>query len=350
MTGSEGQYENILVRAPNWLGDVIMITPHVRALRGAFPKARISVLVKKPFAGVFENSDAVDEIIPFDSDRGWKNIFALKKVIKGRGFDLAVIFPRSFRSAFSIFLARVPNRIGYKVEMRGLMLTEALAREKDLLRTHRVNYYANLLAPLGITEVPDRTEIFPSDRDGERVRELLQFRGEGPLLAMHCGASYGTAKQWPHEKFAGLARKAREEFGATVVLIGGKAEAGAARKIAESADCDCIVTAGKTSVGELAALLRECDLLVTNDTGPMHVADAAGTRIVAIFGPTDPVTTSPYGPNARIVTVEAECSPCLKRVCPTDHRCMKDISVEIVLDEVRSMFAARADVDDGGKE
>ncbi len=350
MTGRDGQYENILVRAPNWLGDVIMITPHVRALRNAFPGARISVLVKKPFAGVFENSTAVDEIIPFDSDRGWKNIFAVKKAIKGRGFDLAVIFPRSFRSVLPIFLARVPRRIGYRVEMRAPMLTDALPREKDLLRTHRVNYYASLLAPLGITEVPDRTEIFPSARDGERVRDLLQFRGAGPLLAMHCGASYGTAKQWPHEKFAELARRTSEEFGATVALIGGKTEAGAARKIADSPDCDCIVAAGRTSVGELAALLRECDLLVTNDTGPMHVADAAGTGIVAIFGPTDPVTTSPYGPNARIVTVEAECSPCLKRVCPTEHRCMRDISVEIVLDEVRSMLAAPADADEGEKK
>jgi heptosyltransferase-2 len=339
------QYAKILVRAPNWLGDAVMLTPLLRALREAFPRAKISVVAKKGVAEVFGDNPTVDEIIPFRSDRGFRNIFALAKIIRRGRFDLALVFPRSFRSALSIFLARVPRRIGYRTEGRGLLLTDALPREKELLKTHRVNYYANILRPLGIERVPDRTEIFPSPADESWAGEFLsrvEGRADGPLVALHCGAAYGTAKQWPRDRFASLAALLNRRLGAKILLVGGPGEKELAEKIAASADCACLVSAGKTTVLQLAALLKRCDLLVTNDTGPMHVADAAGTKILAVFGPTDPVTTSPYGPNCRIVTADAECAPCLLRHCPTDHLCMTAVAVDAVFEEAAAMLGLKS--------
>ncbi|MFH1549459.1 MAG: lipopolysaccharide heptosyltransferase II, partial [Planctomycetota bacterium] len=340
------QYKRILVRAPNWLGDVIMLTPCIRALRDAFPDAHVGVLVKKNFADVFRQNPAVNEIIPFDSDRGLRKIFALRRLVKKGGFDLAIVFPRSFRSALPVSLARVPRRIGYGTEGRGFLLTDAVPREKELLKTHRVNYYAHLLRPLGVEKVPDRTEIFPSEDDFSWADRFLANAGsakETPLIALHCGAAYGTAKQWPHERFARLAGLLHKEYNARIIIVGGPGEKKPAEKIAADAGCDCKISAGKTTVLQLAALLKRCDLLVTNDTGPMHVADAAGTRILAVFGPTDPVTTAPYGRFHRIVTVNAGCAPCLLRECPTDHRCMTGVTVEMVLKETGRMLATKTE-------
>ena len=345
------EYKRILLRGVNWLGDAVMLTPAVRALRERFPDAHLAILCKSAFADVYRFSPCVDEIIEYDTDRGIRNIVSLARRIREGNYDLAVVFPRSFRSLLSVFLAGVPARIGYAAKGRRFFLTESPPRSREVLTTHRVNYYAKLLEPLGIERVPQKTEIHMDDGSAEWAGEFLAGRRRNPerkLVAMLCGATYGPAKQWFPERFAELARRLTEEGLAEILIVGGPAEVELAGRVEKEAAVPLVNAAGKTTVLQLAALIRRCDLFVGNDTGPMHVADAVGAPIVAIFGPTDVVTTRPCGKNHSIVTVNAECAPCLLRTCPTDHRCMVGITVDDVEQAVKELLATGKHLDEAG--
>jgi heptosyltransferase-2 len=215
-----------------------------------------------------------------------------------------------------------------------LFLSEALPRDDAALSTHQVNYYKRLLAPLGKAVFPELPFLKLSDSKKEWARKFLSSTGNighAFTVGLNPGAIYGPAKQWSTDRFMELARRLSSDHDCEIVIFGDKNTSPLARAINNEINGKAIDTTGKTDVLQLAALLESCDILVTNDTGPMHVACAVGTSVVAIFGSTDPKITSPLGPDAVVLQKPASCSPCLKRECPEGHYvCLKNITVDDV--------------------
>lgn len=330
----------ILVRGVNWVGDTILTYPSIRGLRDLFPHARISVLAAAHLVELWKAVPHVDEIIPFRNGRGggsaWEDLRLRRTLKKGR-FDLAVIFPRSFRSAWPVFLAGIPIRIGYQDEGRSLLLTHKIPRGEEVLRLHRVHYYLKLLEPLGHLGLVPSLRLVPREEDRDWAEKRLGGLGllDGrPLVGINPGAAYGLAKCWHPDRFAEVGRRLSEKRKAAALIFGRREEQDIANEILKSLGSGGVNFAGETHLLQLASLLERCHLLVTNDTGTMHVASAVGTPVVAIFGSTDPVTTGPWGDGHVVLRREVPCSPCLKRVCPTDHRCMKLVTVDEVEEAV----------------
>ena len=312
---------NVLVKAPNWLGDAVMALPLLRSLRAMDPGGRVGVLTRAAFADLYQGAP-VDEVLVHE--RGGPGPF-LRTVgeIKKRRFDAAVVVPRSFSAAFLAFAAGVPRRIGYRGRGRSLLLTDGLPRPSD--RRHRVLEYHHLLSALGAPPAvePPRLDLRP-----EAVAWAEQALPGGPWIGLNPGATYGAAKQWFPDRFAELGRRLSAR--GRIAVVGGPAEAELGRRVAEAVGGVCL--AGATTVSQLAAAIARCRLFVTNDTGPMHVADAVGTPVVAVFGPTDWIETPPYRPGHALVRHELPCAPCKRRVCPLGHHdCMKRVTVEDVL-------------------
>lgn len=323
--------ERILVKGVNWLGDAVMTLPAIKGLRSLFPAARISVLTKDNLADLYRGVSFVDETIP-EGDRGLAGMMRLTRRIQEGAFDTAVVFPASFRSALLIYLGGVPERIGFAKEGRSPLLTKAMRRDPDLLRRHRVEYFMRLLEPFGAVPRPTAPRVDPTYEDRAWAARTIEERlpGKGPLVAIHPGATYGNAKRWYPDRFAAVGARLSKERGARLAVIGGKAEIDVATEVARGIGAAATSFAGETSLLRLAALLERASVLVTNDTGPMHLAAAVGTPTVAVFGPTDPVTTRPYGDRHTVVRHAVECSPCLLRECPIDHRCMTRIPADEV--------------------
>ncbi len=334
-TGFKG-VDRILIRGVNWVGDTILTYPAVQRLKVGFPQSHLAVLVRESLVDLWKTFPYVDEVIPFQPRKGWRSLwedlrlgFSLRK----EKYDLAVVFPRSFRSAYQIFLARIPIRLGYRDEGRFLFLTHGIPRADDILQGHRIHYYQRLLDTLGIDERLYPPRVFLREEDRRWAKEKLERMGllDGrPLIGMNPGATYGLAKCWYPDRFGELGKRLVKKWRASVLLFGKAEEKPIAQEILRHLGEGGIDLTGQTGLLQLAALLENCRLLATNDTGTMHLAAAAGTPVVALFGPTDPVTTGPWGEGHRVVRKKVSCSPCLKRICPTDHRCMKDISVEEV--------------------
>lgn len=326
----------ILVRGVNWVGDTILTYPTIESLKRQFPEAKISILVLAHLADLWRTFPHIDEIIPFEKRSGMKAVMEdlrIRGILKRMRFDLGLILPRSFRSAFQTYLARIPIRIGYEDAGRSMLLTHRIVRREELLRGHRIYYYHELLKPLGrMGDVsPPRLPLREEDR--KWAGEYLDRRGliDGtPVIGFNPGAAYGSAKCWPAARFGELGKRLSEAWKAGVIVFGSETERKIAHQIFNRLGSRGVDLTGHTSLLQLAALLERCTLLVTNDTGTMHVATAVGTPVVAIFGPTDPSATGPWGMGHVVVKKEISCSPCFKRVCPTDHRCMEEITVEEV--------------------
>jgi heptosyltransferase-2 len=330
--------KGILVKGTNWIGDTIMSFPAVHSLRRLFPQAHISVLAKSRLAELWKANTDIDEVITYDMLKGVGRIFGelgIARRIKQKEIDLAVILPRSFSSAWMVFLGGIPHRIGYKGAARDWLLTEGIDRTPALLSKHRMYYYLHLIERLGSCPSFPLPSLSLNGKTEEWADDFLAHRGlEGELLiGVNPGATYGEAKCWPPERFIELGRRLRNEYGASILIFGSSRleEKELNASIAQGIGNGCLNLSGETSLLQLASLLRQCTLLVTNDTGTMHVAAAVGTRVVAIFGPTDPRTTSPLGKGHVIVRRAVPCSPCLKRVCPEGHHdCMRQITVQEV--------------------
>ena len=330
----------ILVRGVNWVGDTILAYPTVEYLKTLFPNSHVAVLAPGHLVDLWKTFPFVDEIIPFSKKGGLRSVWEdlnIAQSLRERRFDMAVILPRSFRSAFQVFLARIPIRIGYQDEGRSFFLTKGVKRTKKVLSDHRVYYYRKLLEPLGKATGYPSPRIYLREEDrkwaDQTIKDLKIPEGR-ILIGMNPGATYGLAKCWHPARFGELGKKLSWEHKATFLLFGTKGEAPIVKEILDHMGPAGIDLTGKTQLLQLAALLERCSLLVTNDTGTMHVATAVGTPVVAIFGSTDPVTTGPWGEGHVVVRKEMHCSPCLKRVCPTGHQCMESITVEDVAEAV----------------
>jgi heptosyltransferase-2 len=341
------QVNRILVRGVNWVGDTVLSYPTVQQLKTFFPKSHLAVLIPSYLVDLWKTFPYVDEIIPFQKKGGIGSIWEdlnLSQSLKERNFDLAVILPRSFRSAFHIYLARIPIRIGYQDEWRSLFLTHGIRRRKEFLHAHRVHYYQKLIEPLGKIESPPSPQIFLREEDRRWADQALKDLGileEKPLIGMNPGAIYGLAKCWYPDRFGELGKRLVEKWQTKVLLFGKEEERPIVHEILRHLGTKGIDLTGKTGLLQLAALLERCALLVTNDTGTMHVATAVGTRVVALFGSTPPLTTGPWGDAHVVVKKDVDCSPCWKRVCPTDHRCMELITVDEVEEVVDEQLRHR---------
>ena len=325
-TGSKNvpHMNHLVIFAPNWLGDAVMALPAIADVSRAASDARIAVAAQVSIAPLFTLVEGVTEVVSVAA-------------VGGRSFDTALLLPNSFHAAFVAWRAGIPERWGYGTELRGPLLTRAVATPA---RGHQASSYQHLVQALGFPGGPPQPRLQAGADRRRAGAELLRAKGwdeKRPLVALAPGAAYGSAKRWPAESFgavaAGLARD-----GVGVVLIGsaGDVRAGVDVEHVSKESFSAMNLIGRTDLPTLAGVLANCRALVTNDSGAMHFAAALGVPVTAMFGPTNEHETRPLGTVAPVVlTHDVWCRPCMLRECPIDHRCMRGITVDGVLSSVR---------------
>jgi heptosyltransferase-2 len=335
----------ILIKAVNWLGDVVITLPAMRVVRRAFPDAHLAVLIKRELASFFDGDHLLDEVIPYSVARGLGGLNDRLKIVgelRSRHFDLAVLMPNSFESALWVTGAGIPRRAGYALDARGAMLTHKAAPPRDALEGHQSRYWmAMIRETLGIEGDANDLAISPAPWHVATMREWLgthRSRVNAPLIAIAPAAAYGPAKEWPAKKFAAVIDALADRLGAECVLVGAPSERAKCEEVASMASSGAIVSAGETSVGELIALLSISSGFVGNDSGCMHVAGALGIPTVAIFGSTNPLRTGPGGARSRVIRHPLECSPCLARTCRFGHyQCLNQIEPQEALEALSAL-------------
>ncbi len=388
----------LLVRGVNWIGDAVMTTPALLRLREALPETHITLLTHEKLAGLWAGHPAVNEVITFSRKEG---VFSVARRLRragdfqsprvsgvndgdwkspARGFDAALVLPNSIRTGLEVRLAGVPRRIGYAASWRNWLLTEAVPWRTDVVKmrkrtaeevrrlvasgqdaqqrvpatpssSHHILHYLHLAAALGAKPEPLAPHIAVTDAEVAAVKEKFNLP-DGLFIGLNAGAEYGPAKRWPADRFIATARELRARLDCSFVIFGGPADNALASEVAAALAEQAVsgqqsavsVTnlAAQTSLRELCAALRACRVVLTNDTGPMHLAAAVGTRVVALFGSTSPELTGPGLPgDSRHILLrgEAACSPCFLRECPLDFRCMMGLSVEQVVVAVQRSAA-----------
>lgn len=358
----------LLVRGVNWLGDAVMTTPALLRLREALPETHITLLTQEKQAGLWQEHPAVDEVITFARKEG---IFRVARRLRQGCFDTALVLPNSVRTGLEVWLAGIPRRVGYAGGWRDWLLTQAVPRRADVVEmrkrtveevrrlvagaqpagsetgapaaSHHLFHYLHLAAALGAKAEPLAPHLAVSDAEVAAVKAKFNLP-DGLLLGLNAGAEYGPAKRWPADRFIAAAKELRARLNCGFVIFGGPAdnslaaEIGAALTVSGPQSAVSVTSlAGRTSLRELCAALRACRVVLTNDTGPMHIAAAVGTRVVALFGSTSPELTCPGLPgDSRPILLrgEAACSPCFLRECPIDFRCMNSLAVTAVVDAV----------------
>jgi heptosyltransferase-2 len=345
--------ERVVVRGANWVGDAAMTVPALRELRRVLPGAHLTLATRPWAEALFAGAEFVDEVIAVsDAKSSARSVWADARAWRSLRFDLAVLFPNSFAPALAAALARVPVRIGYATQGRAALLTHPLPVPEWRGRRHEVFYYLNIIAGLerilrGSTDIDKREpDSSLAVKEDARRDALALLRESGatdsrPLVALCPGSTNSRAKRWPSERFAALADMLAERAGAQVFLIGAREELDISEEVARLTRSRPHILTGKTNLAQTAALLSVADLLVTNDTGPAHVAAAVGCPVVVIFGPTNPETTRPFSASAEVVRKPPVCAPCMLRDCPIDHRCMTAITAEDVFERAAHALEAR---------
>jgi heptosyltransferase-2 len=314
----------VLVRATNWLGDAVMSLPAIRAIRQIFPRAHLAVAARPAVADLYARETVIDQVISYTSRR---RAFATR--LRDERFECAILLQNAFDAALIAWMARIPMRIGYSRDGRGLLLTHAIqVPEPGDIPRHERFYYLELLRRAGLLEhfpASDaiRLEGIEAAREAGMAR-LAALGITGPVIGISPGAAYGNAKRWLPERFVESAAKLSHP----ALVFGSASERGLCEQVARGLGARNL--AGQTTLGEFIELAAACRLFLTNDSGAMHVASALGVPTVAVFGATDDTTTGPTSPLSRVVREHAECSPCLLRECPIDHRCMTRVSAEQV--------------------
>jgi heptosyltransferase-2 len=322
------------VRATNWVGDAVMSVPALQALRTRFPDAHISILARPGVAGLYTRERFCDEVIVSSAGPGWRSLPAtLHSVqdLRRRNFDCAILLPNSFSSAALVRFAGIPVRIGYARDARSFLLTHAIPVPlRGEAPPHQRFYYLELLKRAGLTD--DYSLDLPI-RLSPINHAANTAAAPSPVIGVSPGAAYGGAKRWLPERFAEAAIEVARERNACVAVFGSKEERAICEQVhqsIEAAGISCTNFAGETTISEFIELAAACDVFLTNDSGAMHVASALGVPTVAVFGATDEEATGPTGPHTHVVRHPVECSPCLLRECPIDHRCMTRVDASQV--------------------
>ena len=340
----------LLVRGTNWIGDSIMTLPALHELRRHQPEARIALMVRRWVRALFEGLECIDELVECDQagSQFTRLLDNTRELRKGR-YDAALLLPNAIAPALQAACAGIPRRMGYATDARNWLLTRSTRRSPRLRGRHQCYHYLALLHQLGLSPVDYLAdpEFIPNAsmplneserREAEITCRRFQLDLSRPLISLSGGAHYGSAKRWFPERFAEVADALVESHQVQVALIGSGGEADLATKIAGFMRHPPILLAGKTDLRELKHLLGQSNLLITNDSGPMHLAAALGTPSVAVFGSTDAIATAPLGRNARVIRKEVACSPCLLRECPVDLRCFASVCSEEVIAAAREQL------------
>ncbi len=354
MQPERNSIERILVRGTNWIGDAVMGTPALERLRSSFPQAHIALLVTQRTSGLFEGSPLLDEVIEYRRrEEGMGAFFRTARLLRERRFDLAALFQNAFEAALLAWFGRVPLRIGFAEQGRGALLTHRLHRGPQHRDRHQVYDYLEIVAEcervcLGEDFPPQITNPLPSLFAGPAQKlaatKLLQnfsiAQDWRPLVALNAGATNSRAKCWPADRFAALADQLINTLNAQVVLIGAASERDSAEHVIQQMQKQGAVNlAGRTRIAELVGLLDACALLVSNDTGPAHIAAALGRPTLTIFGPTNEFETAPTGKRAELIRAQGvQCARCMFRDCPIDHRCMTRIAPPEVFEKALKLL------------
>jgi heptosyltransferase-2 len=344
----------LVIRLPNWLGDIIMALPALRAVRARWPDAHLAAAVPRAFAPLAEAAGGVDAVVPLVPARGWRDreaAWADTAALAAGRFDVALLLTNSFGSAWLARRAGIPERWGYGGPLRSGLLTRAVPRPRRRAAAvrHHARYYARLVEALGCRVDTYRVRIdVPAAWRDAAVRQLAA-RGVGAedeIVAFAPGAAYGSAKRWPPPLVAAAIDRVARDLGAVPVLVGTPADRPTAQAIhaalaaaAPARERTRVVDlVGETDVPALAGVIARARAFVSNDSGAMHLAAAAGTPVVAVFGPTDEHETAPLGPHV-VVSSPVWCRPCLRRECPLDHRCMRTIGPTEVYGAIAGLIA-----------
>lgn len=369
----------ILIRAANWVGDAIMTTPIIRAVRKSYPDAHITLLAKPWVIPVFDDNPYIDEIMVYEnSTRHTKGFGTLRlaRDIRKKKFDMAILMQNAFEAALITFLGGVPIRIGYNTDGRTLLLNPSIKMDKRLKKGHLIDYYRGILKGAGLVDDGRKLDLFISDVERNEALKVLSTYGinntKQTVIGINPGATGGTAKRWFPERYAELANRLAQRFNTKILIFGGPSDFELGEQIKELArsfnDASqlqlynslsnnlndkqnshfdgsvCVNLAGKTTLRQAFALIEKCDLFITNDSGLMHAAAALETRQLAIIGSTDHIATAPSSPNSVMIRVPVACSPCLKVHCSKKesdvdyHTCMKKISVDMVMERCESVL------------
>ncbi|MFN2493327.1 MAG: lipopolysaccharide heptosyltransferase II [Pyrinomonadaceae bacterium] len=359
MAETEGKkIDRIIVRGTNWVGDAVMTVPALRELRRIFPKAHITLATRSWARDLFEDADFLNEVLVHERTGVLATIGQVRQWREGR-FDLAVLLPNSFQSALVACLAGVPIRIAYATDNRRALLTHPLNLPEWRGSKHEVFYYLQIVAEIE-RQVNHQQTFLDMEPDGSlqvadsrksaatnflRAHGITAISDGRPLVALCPGSINSRAKRWPAERYASLADRLIDEQDAHVILIGAAGETEISLRISEQMHAKPVMLTGRTDLKELVAILSLIDLLITNDTGPAHIASALGRPTLVIFGPTNPLTTRPFSPLGDIVQHPPDCAPCMLRDCPIDHRCMTAITPGEVFDRARILLGRQATSD-----
>ena len=329
------RFDNILIIKPGAIGDLLQLTPVIRALKSRYPQSDISLLVgSSATAELFHYNAHVSETIVFDktgAHRSLRSLLKLWRLLRGNEYDLVINFQRSNLKTWFLASAAFPCRV----------LVYHKARSRIV---HAVVNYLETVAPLGIVASKLDPELSLSAEDRTFAEKIIfSLGGAGkPLIALNPGASH-PVNRWAADRFAALADMLTQNLAARVIIVGGKEDASLADEIAAKTGSKPLNTTGKASLLQLGALLEQCDVLVSGDTGPMHIAAAVGTRVVALFGAADPERTGPGGGGHRVIQAKGvPCVPCRSRRCVNKAylECMEKISVSLVYETIRGMIGA----------
>jgi heptosyltransferase-2 len=314
--------ERLLIRGTNWIGDVVMTLPAVAAIRLTWPDARLFVLAKPWVADLYRLSSDVDEVILFEEPgchAGIGGKWRLAAKLRQYRFDCAILLQNAIEAAIIARLAGIPFRVGYNTDGRGFLLTHSVRQTSAIRGVHQIDYYLEMVRALGCFPTRRSVHLRPA-RDDNGISEKFfnewKIQPGHPLIGLAPGAAYGPAKKWFPERFAAVVDRLIDDTGAQAILFG--------------SDSD------RESTAEVR--ISRCDLFISNDTGLMHIAGALGIPMVAIFGSTNPKTTSPMGESSIVIHRDVPCSPCLKPICPTDFRCMDLIGVDEVYNAARGLM------------
>lgn len=348
---SSPEIRNILVRGTNWLGDAVMTIPALERLRASFPQSHITLLAPLRAAELFAGSNFVNELIVYErKEKGRQAFLAAVRHLRRTRYDLALLFQNAFEAALLARLGGAKIRIGYDMQGRGALLTHKLPRGKQQHNRHQTFDYLDLVAEAervclrephpASSNIPRLTATHAQQQAAEALLQAHKLTSR-TLVALNVGATNSRAKCWPPDRFAALADRFVAERAAHIVLIGAGSERAAAAAVIAQMQRPQVATnlAGETSIAELIGLLARCALIVTNDTGPAHVAAALNCPTLTLFGPTNEFETAPLGRRASLLRVDGiACARCMHRDCPIDHRCMTQLTVAAVATKSFSLW------------
>jgi heptosyltransferase-2 len=341
--------KNIHVRLPNWVGDLVMCTPALRALRHGFPDAKITVEGRSYMRGLMEPLETVDDFLEVPSpERGLRPLLKRMRRLRAGKFDLSLLMPDSQSSAMGPFLARIPRRFGYAPDLaRRILLTEALPPPTEAgkrVPISMIERYLQLTRHLGCEDQGDAMTLVVTDDSRKTVATRLAEHGidqDQPILLCITGASYGASKMWPAEYFAEAADVLGKRHGLRTVLAPGPGEESTGSQVGEHMHEPCTVLMDPVlNLAEMAALVERARVVISNDTGPRSMAVALGIPCVVPFGPTDRRYTNHHLENQTLLSEDVDCAPCGLQTCPIDHRCMRNLLPERIIEATDAYLTA----------